>query len=261
MDPFKTILFTVTEGVGIITMNQPETLNVMSAEMEREVMVALTRCRHEEKIRAVLITGAGRAFSAGGDIRSMEKGLAPFEGKEWVELANQIVEAVTSLPKPVIAAVNGPAVGGGMNLALICDFVIASEKAFFSEIFSQVGLVPDTGGHWILPRLVGYRKAMELIFTAERIEAQKALTLGLINRVVPPENLKEEALGLAKKLASGPTLALGTAKAILKNSWNSDLSSVLELEAFGQGLLFGTEDHKEGIKAFREKRLPKFRGK
>ena len=261
MENYETILLEKKEGVGLITFNRPATLNALEVLLEREVLQALTAWVEEEDVRAVILTGEGRAFSSGGDVRKMEKGMELFESKSWVEDGGRVTKAILDLPKPVIAAVNGPAVGGAVNMALACDFVIASEKAYFSEIFAQVGLIPDAGGHWILPRLVGYRKAIELIFTAERIDSRRALELGLINKVVPHETLMEESFSLAKKLAQGPTRAFGLTKAILQKSFSADLSEILEMEALSQSLTFGSQDHREGVRAFREKRLPEFKGK
>jgi 2-(1,2-epoxy-1,2-dihydrophenyl)acetyl-CoA isomerase len=261
MEKYETILLEKKEGIAVITLNLPEVLNALEVRLERELLKALKDCGQDEEVRAVVLTGAGRAFSSGGDIKKMEKGLQIFEAKSWVEDGGNLADAIATMPKPIIAAVNGPAVGGGVNVALFCDFVIASEKAYFSEIFSQVGLIPDAGGHWILPRLVGYRRAIELIFTAEKIDAQRALELGLINKVVSHEDLMEESLSLAKKLAKGPTRAFGLTKAILRKSFSSDLREILEMEELAQSLTFVSEDHREGVRAFREKRLPDFRGK
>lgn len=260
MKDFKTILFELKEGVAILTLNRPQALNAMSIALEEELLQAVQICQREDEVRAVLITGAGRAFCAGGDLKYMEGGLGLFAGKVWVEHANRLVEAIAGLPKPVIAAVNGPAVGGGMNLALVCDAVIAAEEAFFSEIFTQVGLVPDTGGHWILPRLVGLRKAMELIFNADKISAAQALGLGLINQVVPRAELMDRAWAWARRWAQGPTKTLGLSKSLLNKSWETNLSTMLALEALAQSIAFKSQDHQEGLAAFKDKRPPNFKG-
>ena len=233
----------------------------MSVEMENEIISALGVCKYDDCIRAVVLTGEGRAFSSGGDIRKMEKGVDLSTGKAWAELGGSVCKAVMSLPKPVIAAVNGPAAGGGMGLALACDMVIASEKARFIASFTKVGLIPDTGVHFLLPRLVGYRRAVELILTAEPIDAQTALTLGMINSVVSAGDLMAAAMSRARQFAEGPTLAFGITKEILRKSISSDLHEILELETLGQSILFSSQDHKEGVKAFREKRPPEFKGK
>jgi len=260
-DRFKTILFKNSENVAVISLDQPDTLNALSVALELELIDAFAQCNEKSDIRAVLLTGSGRAFCAGGDLRKMEKGIDLVEGKRWASLGGKICESIVTLPKPVVAAVNGPAAGGGMNLALACDFVLAADTAYFIASFTRVGLVPDTGGHFLLPRLVGYRKAVELIFTGERIDAQKALAIGMINRVVKQEDLIEKAMATARELAAGPTLAFGLVKEILRKSTSSSLQEVLDLETIGQSIAFCSKDHQEGVRAFREKRPPVFTGK
>jgi 2-(1,2-epoxy-1,2-dihydrophenyl)acetyl-CoA isomerase len=246
---YKNLTTLLDNHIAIITMNRPETLNALSVEMEEELLHAFNACTENQDVRVVVITGAGRAFSSGGDVKKMESGMGLLDGKAWCELANKLITSVISIPKPVIAAVNGGAVGGGMYLALACDMVVASDNASFSNVFTQIGLIPDTGAHFILPRLIGLRKAMEMILMADRVDAVKALEMGLINRVVPHETLMSEGLEIAQKLAQGSTLAFGLSKAIMMKSFSSQLSDVLELEALIQSIAFTSEDHKERIRA------------
>ena len=258
---FEFILFKTIQNVAQITLNHPETLNAMSVELENEIVSALKFCEHDEGIRAVVLTGSGRAFSSGGDIRKMEKKLDLPAGKAWVELGGKVCNAIMTLPKPVIGAINGAAAGGGMGVALSCDFVIASEKAVFIPSFTKIGLIPDTGIHFTLPRLVGYRKAMELILMAKPVKAKEALALGMINSITNAEDLMSEALSVAQQLANVPTLSFGIVKDILRKTFCSDLQQILDLETLGQSSLFLSEDNREGIAAFREKRAPQFIGK
>lgn len=238
------------ENIAIITLNRPETLNALSFEMEEELLHAFRVCSEDEAVRSVVLTGTGRVFSSGGDIKKMDSGMDQLEGKAWCELANSLIEAIVFMPKPVIAAVNGGAVGGGMHLTLVCDMVIASEKAFFSNVFTKIGLIPDTGAHFILPRLIGLRKAMEMVLMADRVNAVKALEMGLINRMVPHENLMSVSLEIARKLAQGSSLAFGLSKTIMMKSLSLQLKDVLELEALMQSIAFTSEDHKERVRAF-----------
>lgn len=251
---YKNITKHLDDGIAIISLSRPEILNALSYEMEEELFHACNMCSENRDIRTVLITGQGRAFSSGGDIKKMESGMDQLEGKAWCELANKLITTIITMPKPVIAAVNGGAVGGGMYLALACDMVMASDKAFFSNVFTQIGLIPDTGAHFILPRLIGTRKAMEMILMADRIDAAKALEMGLINQVVPHENLMTKALETAKKLSLGSTMAFGLSKAIMVKSFSSPLSDVLEMEALMQSIAFTSEDHKERVRALLSKK-------
>lgn len=242
------------DGIAIISLNRPEILNALSYEMEEELFHACSICSENKDIRTVLITGKGRAFSSGGDVKKMESGMNQLEGKAWCELANKLITTIITMPKPVIAAVNGGAVGGGMYIALACDIVVASDKAFFSNIFTQIGLIPDTGAHFILPRLVGTRKAMEMILMADRVDAAKALEMGLINKVVSQEDLMTESLKIAEKLSQGSTMTFGLSKAIMVRTFSSPLSDVLEMEALMQSIAFTSEDHKERVRALLAKK-------
>lgn len=254
--------FSVEGSVALITLNRPASRNALDRRLAEELFELLGRCAREE-VRAVVITGAGKAFSAGGDLLELW-GRIEGEGEGLDVILRQTyhppILRLVNLPKPVIAAVNGSAVGAGCDLALACDLRIASQDARFGEVFSRVGLAPDCGGSYLLPRLVGVGKALELIFTGEIIDAAEALRIGLVNRVVPAERLLEESLEVARALAEGPTLALGLAK---RNVWQGlglGLESALAGEAEAQGRLARTSDFKEGVMAFKEKREPRFRG-
>ena len=214
-------------------------------------------------VRVVVLTGAGKAFCAGGDMKRMETGtgLTPPEQRDEIRTNHRIVKTIHEMEKPVIASVNGVAVGAGCDLVLACDMRIASEKARFGEVFANVGLVPDAGGTYFLPRLIGSAKAMELILTGRIIDAREADRIGLVNRVVPHDDLKKETMAFAEKLAQGPPLAMGMAKTAIYRGMQMDLASELEYEAYAQSILMETEDYQEGVKAFSEKRLPNYKGK
>ncbi len=254
--------FALEGSIALITLNRPASRNALNRRLAEELLELLRRCAGEE-VRAVLITGAGKAFSAGGDLLELWGGIEG-EGEDLDVILQETyhppILRLIGLPKPVIAAVNGPAVGAGCDLALACDLRLASEEARFGEVFSRVGLAPDCGGSYLLPRLVGVGKALELIFTGEIIDAAEALRIGLVNRVVPAAKLMEESLEVARALAEGPTLALGLAK---RNVWQGlglGLEAALAREAEAQGRLARTSDFREGVAAFREKREPRFRG-
>ena len=262
---FETLTVKKENGIATITLNRPDVRNALSDEMSAEIGIAFESLAADNEVRAAVFCGAGKAFCAGGDIRGLKE-LA--EEQTVLETRDGLrnnsmraLKAITTLEKPVIAMVRGPAVGAGCNLALICDLVIASEDAVFGEVFTRVGLASDWGGTYIVPRLVGMAKAKELFFLGKIIDAREAERIGLISQVVPDEKLEETAYGLARKLADGPTRAIGMLKVQLNNTWGKDLLSVLESESSAYGMLSHTEDHKEGLEAFLEKRPPKFRGR
>jgi 2-(1,2-epoxy-1,2-dihydrophenyl)acetyl-CoA isomerase len=258
---YETIILEKKEGVATLTLNRPEKLNALNRKMTEELESAMIEIRKDRDMRALVITGAGRGFCSGADIGDMAQAPAPTETRYWTQTAHKIILALTDLEKPVIAKVNGVAVGIGCSLALSADIIIASENAKFSLIFSRIGLIPDGGSLFHLPRLVGPAKAKELIFTAKIIDAKEAERIGLINKVVPADELDNEVDTLTKQLAEGPTVAFGIAKKIINKGLSMDLSSVLECEAFGQTIAGTTEDAQEGVIAFLEKRKPKFKGK
>ncbi|HEV7472467.1 MAG TPA: enoyl-CoA hydratase-related protein [Pyrinomonadaceae bacterium] len=261
---YETIQLELREAVGVITLNRPASLNALTSEVGREFKAAIGELQ-QRGARAVVITGAGRAFCAGGDLREMQK-IAEREGKveaffdEPLRLLNECILLIRQVPLPFIAAVNGAASGGGCNLALACDLVVAGETARFNQAFIKIGLVPDCGGTFILPRLVGWKRATELMMTGEVISAGRALEMGMINAVVPDDELLARALAMAEKLAQAPTMAIGRIKQLLEASATNDYGGQLELERKVQIQSGLTKDFREGVAAFIEKRPPKFVG-
>jgi 2-(1,2-epoxy-1,2-dihydrophenyl)acetyl-CoA isomerase len=258
---YEAILVRKAGPVATVTMNRPEALNFLDPIMAQEIESALADFEKDEEVRAVIITGAGRAFCAGGDVKFMKQEWPVYDLVVRMERVTGFIKAMLDLPKPIIASVNGPAVGAGCNIALAADLVLASEKATFCQVFTRIGLIPDCGGIYLLPRRVGMTKAKELIFTARTIEAGEAERIGLVNRVVPAEALEEETRKIAAELASGPTMAIGIAKRLLNQSYESDFETILQAENSNQVLLRKAEDHREGVRAFFEKRKPEFKGK
>lgn len=258
---YKHISLEFTEDdYAIITLKSPQTRNSLHSEMLNELTDSVNVVASHRETGALVLTGEGKAFCSGGDLREMEKGLEPLEGYLVVKKFYPFLLRLTNLEIPVIAAVNGYAVGAGFNIALACDIIYASEEAIFSQGFVLVGLTPDMGGTYYLPRIIGLPRAKELIFTGKQISAAEAFSMGLVNKVLPPDKLMKEALNLAASLARGPRVALKLAKQMLNSSYNLSLEEALEYEAFAQGLCFQTADHKEGARAFLEKRKPKFKG-
>ena len=261
---YETIQLEIRGAVAVITLNRPESLNALTAEVARDFQAAVREVR-DRGARAVVLTGAGRAFCAGGDLREMGR-IAEREGRvdaffdEPLRLLNECMLLIRQTPLPFIAAVNGAASGGGCNLALACDLVIAGESARFNQAFIKIGLVPDCGGTFILPRLVGWKRATELMMTGEVTGAARALEMGMINSVVPDNELMAQAMAMADKLAAAPTEAIGRIKELLEASATNDLSAQLELERKAQVQSGHTKDFREGVAAFIEKRPPNFVG-
>ena len=247
-------------GVATVTLNRPDALNALTVPMKQALLAAFRRLEREKPIRAVVLTGAGRAFCAGQDLRErLEPGAAPL-GVEVRERYNPIIRAMRGLPKPIVAAINGVAAGAGASLALASDIRIASETASFALAFGRVGLVPDSGATWFLPRLVGSARASELALLNDPVSAPDALRLGLVGRVVAADQLAAEAKAIAARLAAGAPKAIALTKRALDAAWDHDLDATLEYEAHLQDLAGRTKDHAEGMAAFIEKRQPRFTG-
>ncbi|MDP2627602.1 MAG: enoyl-CoA hydratase [Candidatus Rokubacteria bacterium] len=245
-------------GVVTLTLNRPEKKNAMNGTMWRELLAVFTEVAGSDTDRVLVITGAGDAFCSGADLSAGP----PAQGHPMAAMRHvaDVALALHRLPKPVIAKVNGVAAGGGCNLALGCDLIVASETARFSEIFSRRGLSVDVGGTWLLPRLIGLHRAKELAFFADIVSAQEAAGMGLVNRVVPAAELDAFVCGWADRLAAGPPIALSMTKRLLTNAFSVTLDEALEAEGMAQSVNLATQDTVEAIQAFLEKREPRFRG-
>ena len=258
----ETVLYEVSDGVATITLNRPDALNSTNDQLYRELTGLIKTVAEDANIGCVILTGAGRGFCAGADVKSMNPDMKPLaRRKRHRGILRDVLYPLTNLEKPVIAAVNGPAVGAGFNIALAADILIASEAAMFSQIFTRLGLVPDLGGLYFLTRVVGLNKAKELCFTARKISAAEAYGLGIVNRVVPAADLMPEARKLAIEIAAGPATALAMIKNLLNKSSTSTIEQMLEFESYAQTIAYMTPEHGEGVLAFREKRAPNFRNK
>jgi len=259
------ILVEIEEHIGTLTLNRPERLNALGAGMREQMLRSLVALGENPDVRAVVVTGAGRAFCSGGDVKEMhervESGAPARQAVEIQPVREKILATLRTMPKPVIASVNGPAAGAGFNLALGCDMRIASERATFSQAFVRRGLHPDWGGTWFLTRMLGTARACELIFSGDTVSARQAADWGLVNRVVPHDELAAETRHLARRLAEGPPIVIAMAKRGIYRSTDADLASALEYEAYAQRVVWTTEDAAEGIRAFVEKRPPVFKGK
>lgn len=258
-----TITYDVADAVATITLNRPDALNALNLELKLELLAALERAAADDAVRAVLLTGAGRAFCAGQDLREHGGGLAAGTGLHDTvrKHYNPIVRTLAGMGKPTVAAVNGVAAGAGAGLAFACDLRIAADGARFVMAFAGVGLAPDTGVSWTLQRLAGPAVARELLLLGETVDAPRALELGLVNRVVPGEELAETTGGLARRLAAGPTAAYAATKRALDFAATGGLDETLALEAELQDACAATADHREAVTAFLEKRRPTFSGR
>ncbi|HEY5519696.1 MAG TPA: enoyl-CoA hydratase-related protein [Candidatus Limnocylindrales bacterium] len=255
-----TVLCDATDGVLTLTLNRPDALNSFTIEMKESLLAALKDAARDRRVKVVVLTGAGRAFSAGQDLKERTAPGVADLGTELRTRYNPIVLAMRRLEKPVIGAINGVAAGAGISVALACDIRIAGDNASFIEVFGRVGLIPDTGSTWFLPRLVGYAKAAEMMFTTNPIDAATAERIGLVNRVVAADQLTAETNALATKLAQAAPLALALAKRGLNRALESGLEDQLEYEAQLQSIAGRSKDHEEGVAAFVEKRPARFTG-
>jgi 2-(1,2-epoxy-1,2-dihydrophenyl)acetyl-CoA isomerase len=256
---FETLLLDFKAGIATVTLNRPKALNAMSVTMREELGECFEQLRYDPRVRAVIITGAGKDFCVGGDVND-------FNGTDHEDLHDLIrlkshrwFSAVWNLPQPTIAAVNGTAAGGGCNLALACDYVIAAPEARIGETFVRVGLVPDLGGLFILPRIIGMQRAKQLCFSGKVLNADEALAMGLFTEVVPAPELMGRAKAIAVPLSKAPAKTMAAMKAVLNKSFEYSMDDMLQLELYVQSFMFATGDHREALDAFLHRRPPKFK--
>jgi len=258
---YETILYEKSAGIATVTLNRPDKLNALNSTVYTELYDVFASIEDDPEVRVVVITGAGdRAFAAGSDVAEMEK-MNPIEAQQFMGTIRKASDLLYSLSKPTIAAIHGYALGGGCELSMCCDLRIASEKARFGQPEINLGLIPGASGTQRLPRLIGAAKAKELIFIGDMIDAATALNLGLVNKVVPPEKLMEEAMDWATKLAGKSAPVLAMAKMAINTGLETDLASGLSMETRCDALCFATEDQKEGMNAFLNKRKAEFKNR
>lgn len=258
---FQYVLYTKDNGIATITLNRPEALNAWSKELAEEFLVAIEDARKDSKVKAVVLTGAGeKAFSAGADIKAMQ-GMNAIKARNLSKMGYEICSAIENTEKPVIASINGYALGGGMEVTMACDFRIASENAKMGQTEINIGLIPGWGGTQRLARIVGKARAKELVYTGRIIDAKTAFDWGLVTKVVAKEELEKAVKEFANQLASKAPVALAVAKALIEKGMETDLDTALELEREGFGVVGSTEDLREGVSAFIDKRKPTWKGK
>jgi enoyl-CoA hydratase/carnithine racemase len=258
------LIYTKEGSIATITLNRPERLNAFTAAMTQGLMQAVEDANKDDEIRVIIITGAGRGFCSGLDLAAQAAGQgagASNQARRPRISGSHLSTLMLSIDKPIIACVNGPAIGWGFELALLCDIRIASDRAVLGDMHVKRGLVPDNGGHWLLPRLIGWAKACEIMFLGERMDAKEAERIGLVNKVVPDEELAQTTKEWATKIANNAPLAVQMSKKQMRLGLSSDYESNLEFSVFAQGMLFQTEDFREGVRSFTEKREPVFKGR
>lgn len=258
---YENILFTVENGVGKITLNRPKVFNSFNVPMAKEVQDALDKCDEDDNVRAIVLTGEGRAFCAGQDLQEATDPDGPDMSTIVQVTYNPIIRRIRNIEKPIIAAVNGVAAGAGANIAICCDFCVATASASFIQAFSKIGLIPDSGGTFFLPRLIGLQKATAYMMTGEKVGAAEAERVGMIYKVYEDEAFAEEVDKLAGMLAQMPTKGLGLTKRLLNKSFTNDLEGQLNEEDIAQTEAGQSYDYNEGVAAFLEKRKPEFKGK
>ncbi len=261
MNTFQHLIYEVNNGVATITLNRPEVYNAMNDAITFELQDALKLVAKDDQARVVVLTGAGKAFCSGQDL----KATAPEVKRSFLDSLhrryNPIILGIRHMPKPVIARVNGVAAGAGCSLALACDIIVAAEEANFIEVFINIGLVPDSGSSYFLPRLVGMARAFEMCSMGTRVSAREAMGMGLINKAVPADQLDEAVRSYTDYFAKAPTKSVGMIKRMLNKSATATLEEMLEYEAYCQEIAGSTQDHREGVQAFLEKRKPIFKGR
>ena len=267
---YQTIILRKEEGIAILTLNRPEKMNAINAQMTEELVSTLDDIDEDDQVRVLVITGTGRGFCSGADVGGMtsgtQKGTATVRGAEEIRQgltrsAGRVIPRLQKMKKPTIAMVNGAAVGAGCDLAFACDLRTGSENTRFMNAFVRIGLFPGWGGTWLYPRVMGLGKALEYLFTGDFIEAAEAEKLGVLNRLVPADQLEKETIALANKIANGPPIAIRLTKLQVYKGLDMDLETALQMAAAAETITLTSQDHQEGVTAFREKRQPKYQGR